>query len=195
MINRIAIRLTKHLLAKNAISADDYELYHYGVFIILSELLLAVFCFAAGAVFGIPLQGLLFYVSFFSLHRFAGGFHTDTELKCQTVTLSAFLVFISAIKFCEAASIKYYIAVFFVCIAVLTIFAPADTPEKILSDEEKRKFKLLTAAVSAFFAAVIIILTVLEVSTSVICSVILGTVLETVSVLFGRLLNHKLLKA
>ena len=141
MMNKISICITTKMLEKEIISNDDFELYHYGLFIILSDTFLCAFCLLSGIVLSIPLQSILFFFSFFVLHRFAGGFHANKELHCQIITLSSFLLCMIGIKNFNNNLLKPFIIVFVICCFVLIAFSPADTPQKKLIKEEKPKIK------------------------------------------------------
>ena len=135
-MNKISICITNKMLEKEIISNDDFELYHYGLFIILSDTFLCAFCLLSGIVLSIPLQSILFFFSFFVLHRFAGGFHANKELHCQIITLSSFLLCMIGIKNFNNNLLKPFIIIFVICCFILIAFSPADTPQKELRKEK-----------------------------------------------------------
>ena len=98
MVNKLSIYVTNILVDKGKIIKEDYELYHYGLFILISEILLFMYCLLVGAVFKNILPSILFYMFFSLVHRFSGGFHAKTELHCLIITLSFFLISIILIK-------------------------------------------------------------------------------------------------
>lgn len=191
MINSLSLKITNKLISKNIIDEENRDLYHYGFFIVISEMLLLVFCILVGSLLGIALQSVVFYVAFFVFHRFAGGFHANTELRCQIVTATSFVAALLGIRFFVPVEGKYLIFAYIAACAALIAVSPADTPQKRLTKEEKMRFKAYTAAVSLLFALIVIALYCFNAPSTFIVSVLIAAVLELVSVVFGRLFNDK----
>lgn len=193
MINKLSAHLAQIFINNNKINPDDFELYHYGLFIIISEALLGLYCLLIGIALNIIIQSIVFYFTFFILHRFTGGFHAKTEMHCQIITLSSFLLSLIGIKYSVHFSMNILITSFLLCCILLLLFAPADVPQKELDKQEKRRFKLLTLLVLTILSSVLFVLFKCRIDSTIISTIIIGTLLETISVLFGRLLNYKLL--
>ncbi|MCH5321043.1 MAG: accessory gene regulator B family protein [Eubacterium sp.] len=193
MISKLSKSITNMLIRNNKIHNDESELYHYAFFIIISEFILFVYCLLIGAIFNVVLQALVFSVVFYVLHRFAGGFHAKTELQCQAVTLSFFLLCIWLIKFTMQFNPIYLIITYIVSCIFLMILSPSDTPQKQLSTLEKTKFKKITILLVIICSAIIALLFCFKSTVIYANSIIIGVILETLSVVFGRLFNYKLL--
>lgn len=191
MISSLSLKITNMLIRKNIIDEDNRDLYHYGFFIVISELLLLAFCVLAGSVLGITLESIVFYVAFFAFHRFAGGFHANSELRCQIVTASSFIAALLIIKFSVAIGHDTLIFSYIAECAALIAVSPADTPQKRLTPEEKKKFRAYTAAVCVAVALIMIVMYHLNAPDKLAVSILIAAALELVSVLFGRMLNEK----
>ena len=191
MINSLSLKITNKLISKNIIDEENRDLYHYGFFIVISEMLLLVFCILVGFLLGIALQSAVFYVAFFVFHRFAGGFHANTELRCQTVTAASFVAALLGIRFFVPVEGKYLIFAYIAACAVLIAVSPADTPQKRLTKEERMRFKAYTAAVSFVLALIVIAMYCFNAPDKFIAAILIAAVLELVSVVFGRLFNDK----
>ena len=183
--------MTRKMINKGAISPEEFELYHYGLFIILTESFLGIYCLVTGALLAIPLESLAFYLVSMLVHRFSGGYHAKTEFQCQVVTLTSFLLCIIAIKAFQGVSLSALFVLYSICLVVLGCIAPADTPEKPLDKEEKAKFRKLTVMVILILLLIIVIMVVLKIKKTWINSIVFSTILETISVTMGRILNHK----
>ena len=79
MIGTFSEQLAKILVNKKHIDKADFELYHYGLFIVLSELFLFSFCVFAGLSLKITSQSIVFFAAFLFVRRYAGGLHVKTE--------------------------------------------------------------------------------------------------------------------
>lgn len=192
MINNISEFIAQKWVDKNIISEEDYELYHYGWFVVLSDLWLFIFTLIIGVIFDITLSSIVFFVVFFLIRRFAGGFHAKTELHCQIISLSFLFFSIAAIKYIFINIDNVYLFIIhLICVIVLPLVSPADTPQKPLSLNEKNQFKRIIGCIGvALFIVncVLLYFNIKFLSTAIICAF----VLETILVIFGRLLNCKL---
>lgn len=192
MISKLSQKLTTKLYSNNIIREDELELYNYGLFIVMSEILLFVYCLLVGAVLKIVLPSLLFCALFFLIHRYAGGFHTKTELHCLMITLSSFLISIIAIKLSVQLN-DIFLLVFYVCCSIiLIVLSPADTPQKPLSNKEKFLFKKIISLVVVVGLIVIVILATQNMYLYA-NAIIVAIFLQLLSVVCGRLFNKKLL--
>lgn len=190
MFNKIALKLTDIMVSRKVIEKDDFDLYHYGLFIILTEVFLGLFSLCAGLIMKIPLHSLIFFFSFLLLHRYAGGFHADSELKCQIITLSGILISLVLIKALSYTGFWALIVIYLICFLMIILFSPSDTPEKTLTKAEKLKFKRICAIILVAFSAAIAASYFLSYS-FIYIPLTVSALTETVSVLFGRLLNHR----
>lgn len=192
MISKVAKIITQYLIKKHAIEDDDYQIYHYGLFVLISESFFWVYCLFVGAVLKIVLPSLLFCAFFFLSHRFAGGFHAKTELHCLMITLSSFLISIIAIKLSVQLN-DIFLLVFYVCCSIiLIVLSPADTPQKPLSNKDRILFKKITSLIVAvgFIAIVVLNTNKLYLYSNAITVAVL---LQSLSVVCGKLFNKKML--
>lgn len=192
MINRVSICITNKLLEKRIISDNDFELYHYGLFIILTETFLCAFCLLSGIALNIPVQSILFFFSFFILHRFAGGFHANKELHCLIITLSSFMLCMLGIKHFNSNLLKPIIIIFVISCFILIMFSPVDTPQKELVKKEKNRFRIIVTFIILFYV-IFVILDMLLFRIFITISIVFAVILQAISIIFGRLLNHRLL--
>lgn len=193
MINKLSAYLANVLIRKKIIEPKDFELYHYGLFVIITEAWLLLFCVSVGIIFNVVLQSMVFFVIFFFVHRFAGGFHAKTEWQCQIITLSTFFLCIAGIKCETGINMIYMISVYIVSCVVIIVLSPADTPQKPLSRTEKVKFKKITAVIVLMCSVIVLLFLSNRKTISFAYAIINGMMLQTVSVVIGRLFNKKLL--
>lgn len=192
MISKISKKIAENLIRKNVILLDDYDLYHYGLFVLLSEAFLFSCCFVIGAILKIILPTILFYFVFFVLHRFSGGVHVKTELHCQMITLTFFSVSIIAIKQMIDVNDAVLLTIYLLCAVVLIILSPSDTPQKPLIKKERVLFKKITTLILAGVLVLLLVFNMME-SNLYTNSIIVAVILQTISVICGRLFNKRLL--
>ena len=66
MISKLSKRIAQYLADKNKIDGDEIDLYHYGLFVMISEFFLMFCSLVIGIIFKIPLQGVIFYLVFYN---------------------------------------------------------------------------------------------------------------------------------
>ena len=192
MIGSLSEKLAKVLVSKKHIEQDDFELYHYGLFIVLSELFLFSFCVFTGLLLKITFESIVFFGAFLLIRRYAGGLHVKTEPKCLAFSLTSLLISIIFIKISLMyASILFCIALQLICSILLPIISPADTPQKKLSANERKVFKKITVAILITFAAIEALLYYLSLNRFAI-PIAYAIFLETVLVILGRIFNGRL---
>ncbi len=191
MIGRFSANIADSMVKKQIIDADEFELYHYGLFVIISEIFSCAFCLITGVILRIAFPSVLFYFAFYFLHRFGGGFHAKTELGCQAATLSSVLMCMFAIKFVKFTNVKVLMLVFVPLCALVILLSPADTPQKALDRAEKVKFRKYTAVLAVAALIIEACICALGLSDEIKGAIFFAVLLQSVSLICGRLLNHK----
>ena len=157
MISKLAEKLVDCLYCQHDISDDEQELYKYGFFILLSQILYFIIVTTIGVLFNIILESIIFYIAFHFIRRYAGGFHAKTETRCEISTLSI-LCCIVLIKLSKMYDIRIALLSISLVFAVLIfILCPLDTPEKPLNDKEYKYFRKISWIILSLIIVAIIV--------------------------------------
>lgn len=145
MINNLSVRLTKILLDKGSITEDERDLYNYGFFMLLSQLMYFILACIFGLLFQCFLDSIIFYIAFQFIRRYAGGYHAATETRCEILSSLSILGSIGIVKL----SLIYDFQTALFCLAIvaaisIAVFCPLDTPEKPLSGKEFKYFRKIS---------------------------------------------------
>lgn len=145
MIEKLASKSAESFIKMPNTRYDKNEIYKYGFFVLYSNILFILLSMLLGAVFGVFLQGIIFYVAFFSIRQYAGGYHASTETRCEVMSTLSILACIIVIRLSKTYNFQFALliisAVSAVCIAIL---CPLDTPEKPLSEKELKYFRKIS---------------------------------------------------
>lgn len=145
MISKFSELLVKYFLKQSNITDDEQDLYQYGFFVLLSQILYFIVTCIMGALFGIFFESTIFYVAFQFIRRYAGGYHASTETRCEIMSTLSILACIVVIRLSKTydfqSALLILSAVSVLCIAVL---CPLDTPEKPLSEKEFKYFRKIS---------------------------------------------------
>lgn len=146
------------MLSSGTISDEEKELYIYGSFILLSQLMFFVIACFCGMILNCILESIIFYIAFQFIRRYAGGYHAATETRCEIMSTISILACIVVIRLSKAYDFQTILlvmsAVSALCIAIL---CPLDTPEKPLSDNEFKHFRKISWLILSMISLVVII--------------------------------------
>ena len=141
MLNRIAVSLSKKLLSCNTISEEIFDIYVYGLELLISSLFSTTVVLLIGILSGCILQTIAFLITFILLRSFTGGFHANTYLLCSVVTFSTFTIVLLLSKF---VSVPFYAYLILAVsgLGIITWVAPVENPNKVLTASKKLRCKI-----------------------------------------------------
>ena len=100
-----------------------------------------------GIILDVFLEGMIFWISFCSIRRYAGGYHADTQRKCCIISGSAIILIFLFLKYI-AENILIAGVLQGVGYVVIMMLAPVDNKNRILNDVEKKDFQKKTLVVA-----------------------------------------------
>lgn len=192
MINKLSTFFTEKLLSNGTISDEDKELYIYGLFMLLSQLMFFIIACIFGFVLNCIIESIIFYIAFQFIRKYAGGYHAATETRCEilsTLSILACIVVIRLSKTYDFQTVLLIIsAVSSVCIFV---FCPLDTPEKPLSKKEFKYFRKVSWVILLVISINIIVSYFFKFQ-MVLVPCCLSLILESVLLVAGKIKKMKI---
>ena len=132
----MAKRLTDWLITKEAVSIDEKELYEFGIFHLLLNIIDTVSILLLALLFREVISTVFYIICFCTLRRYAGGYHAKTVFTCYLLTLTAALGMLVLLKqFDFIAPVQF--AIWFISGMIILLFSPIQNVNKILDDIEK----------------------------------------------------------
>lgn len=142
MINKLALKTALKFIRNSDIRYNKVEIYQYGFFVLFSNLIFLFLTIILGAIFDVFLSSIIFYLAFFSIRQFAGGYHASTETRCEVLSTLSILACIVVIKLAKIYDFQTVLLLITILSAVcIFAFCPLDTPEKPLSEKEFKYFR------------------------------------------------------
>lgn len=158
MINNLAEQLVKKLISSSIINEEDRELYAYGLFILLSQLMFFIITAVFGLILGCIIESLVFYIAFQFIRKYAGGYHASTETRCEIMSTFSILACIVVIRLEKHFDFQTVLLIAAAISAVcIFCFCPLDTPEKPLSKKEFKYFRKISWIILFVITSAIII--------------------------------------
>jgi accessory gene regulator B len=187
MINKLSKYLTEKLLSNGDIDKNEQELYVYGLFMLISHLMLFVLSCIFSLIFGCLFEGISFYIAFQLIRKYAGGYHASTETACEIMSTLSVLVCIIFIKLSITYSFQLPLLIITI-ISAVTIFVlcPLDTPEKPLTKKEYHYFRKISWVILLVLLALMILSYIFKWKV-LFAPVCLSLILESILLIAGRI--------
>ena len=158
MINKISSKIVEILVKHSLVENEDKELYLYGFFILLSQILYFIIVITIGILFNVIFESIIFYITFQFIRRYAGGYHAKTETRCDILSTLSILCCIVLIKLSKMYDIRIaLLSVSLVFAVLIFILCPLDTPEKPLNDKEYKYFRKISWIILSLIIIAIIV--------------------------------------
>lgn len=158
MISKLSEQLAERMFSSDRISDEDKELYIYGLFMLLSQLMFFIIVSFFGVILNCILESILFYIAFQLIRRHAGGYHAKTETRCEVMTTLSILACIVVISLSKSYDFETALLVISTISAVcIFVLCPLDTPEKPLSENEFKYFRKISWLILSVIFLVVII--------------------------------------
>lgn len=187
MINNLSVYFTEKLLSNGTINDEDKELYIYGLFMLLSQLMFFIITCIFGLILKCILESIIFYIAFQFIRKYAGGYHASTETRCEISTTLSILACIVLIRLSKTYDFQIALVTITV-ISAISIFClcPLDTPEKPLSDKEFRYFRKISWLILFVIIIVITVSYIFKLSI-IIVPCCLSLILESILLALGKI--------
>lgn len=152
MLNKMAVKITDKLVLKKIVSDDMADIYIYGFELLISFFFSTIGILIIGIILGRFLQTLMFLATFILLRSFTGGYHANTYAVCSIVTFSLFGIVLLLAEFVFVPLYLYPILGLIGTI-IMVWQVPIEHPNKKLSNDQKRKYKVISLVLFLMFIA------------------------------------------
>lgn len=146
MEHKLATIISKRLLKTSIITENYFEVYVYGLELILSFIFTSAIILTIGVLFNQLWSALIFILVFVFLRRFTGGYHADTHFKCKLCTIG---LYIANMIFTIYLSLNYacYIAICIIGFIFVFIFSPIENKYKPIALHRRQKIKIVSIVI------------------------------------------------
>ena len=187
MISNLSSKIVSRLIDISIINNAERELYLYGFFILLSQILYFILTIIFGILLDIFLESVIFYVVFQFIRTSAGGIHASNELKCEVATTLSLFLCLGIVKLCDLYNLKLVIVILTIVAAVfIFVLCPVDTPEKPLSKKEKIYFRKKSWIILLIILTIIGLSLCFEINT-LIYPCCMSLILESILLCLGKI--------
>lgn len=135
MLGVLSKHITQWLVEKKVIAETDWEVYEYGVFQLVMNLVDTLTILALAIYFHEIWATVCFAASFAALRKYAGGYHAHTVLACYLFTTTVTLLTILTIKY-TTIPLAVMLGVWTVVGLTIVLLAPVENRNKPLDEVE-----------------------------------------------------------
>lgn len=187
MISKLASIIAEKFIKNPNVNYNKVEIYQYGFFILLSNTIFFIITIIFGIIFNSLVQSVIFYLSFFLIRQYAGGYHASTETKCEI--LSTFFIFTCVLiiylsKIFDINDVLFHLGLF--ASLIIAVISPLDSPEKTLSENEIKCFRRICLILLIIELCIIIISYYFRLS-FIFKPICIGIILESVLLIIGKI--------
>lgn len=192
MIKLISSKAAR-VLCNDEKDTDNYELYEYALYIILSSLFHIATIIALGLFFNLLVESLMFYFSFIVIRKFAGGYHAKTSVRCYVFSVIStvfILVVMKIILVVDSLLIMYGLLLLdLICVILICMLSPIDTDNNPLNNREKKVYKTISVVASITIFGVSYVLMLFSLS-NIGASLIFGMFMSALVLILGAVLRN-----
>ena len=145
MINKISFQILSIIIDETD-TEEDACIYQFALFIIISNIIFFLFCLLIGFIFSCIAEMIIFFLAFQILRHYAGGFHSNSETKCEIISsISIFLTgFIIYLSKCFWALQLLVMLTSFPAFLVILFLSPVEAEVKPLTKAEHKKYRIIS---------------------------------------------------
>ena len=150
MIKLISSKVAR-ILCEDEKHTDNYELYEYAIYIILSSAFHMATVIVLGLVFNLLTESLVFYLSFIVIRKFAGGYHAKTPVRCYLFSFASNIIILCLVKWLSSINTLFifiFIIIELLCVDLILLISPLDTENNPLTGQEKKMYRMLTSIIT-----------------------------------------------
>lgn len=145
MIRRLSLEIADYLFYRRIISIDKYDVYRYGLEMIISTLAGVMLILLCGLLTNSFIHAVIFYGLFVILRMFTGGYHADSHIACKlTLCLSFFMTNCTYYILADMFNIIMYIFISLFNLVTVIFFSPVECSKKPISNTAKKKNKFIS---------------------------------------------------
>jgi accessory gene regulator B len=145
VIAKAAKIINSFIFRYSDISEEDSEIYQYGFEIMISSVLSAILALLIGVLTANAASGAVFLLCVVPLRQYTGGYHAGSYFMCNLIfSISCFTVIMMSRFLTGFLSVNLIKAILLLSCIVVINFSPVANKNKPITEEKKRKCKIIS---------------------------------------------------
>ncbi|RHV79666.1 hypothetical protein DXB01_06285 [Clostridium sp. OF10-22XD] len=122
---------------------EEEDIIRFGIESLINLVICLGILLCIGWIFGSLLSGIFFFAFFLPLRKFAGGYHSNTEVGCIISSIIILLLVFSTL-FLGRWNIAVYLIISVLCNILFFFMVPVENKNKLLDKLEKEVYRKKT---------------------------------------------------
>lgn len=158
MLEQLSLKIATHWATKGIIPQEDTDIYRFGIEVGISTMVNLLLLMLVSLLFFDFIDFLIFITFFVILRQYSGGYHADTHIKCNAITL---LCYSLCTIISHQVTINYLSTsiLFVVGLAMMALTAPIKNHNKTITRKQLPRYKI--TAIIIFVLEIIVTYTLL----------------------------------
>lgn len=146
MLKLLSDKLAQKLVDHSVVSADDLELYQFGIQGLIVKTVHIITYLIIGLLFHQVFEVILFTFAYVSLREYAGGYHAGTQVRCYLFSCLLIIIAMTLTHFMIRDGFNVIIIIMLLLFSSLFIFflSPVEDKNKPLDDGETHRYKKIS---------------------------------------------------
>lgn len=132
----ISQKIIYRLVSDKIIKQEEAEVYIFGLQQMLINIANITVLFIIGICMHMIVETVTFAVSFMAFRKYAGGYHSKTQLRCFVLTNTVVLIVLSVMKYLRI-NICIYMELYLLAAMIIFLYAPIEAENKKLDSMER----------------------------------------------------------
>lgn len=146
MIQVISRRLTSYIF-KQGVYQESFEIHCYGIEVLISTIINVSLILILGLITNHFVDSIIFYLGFWIIRKFSGGYHCKTYFRCISTHVFTFVVFLITSSIFEYQNVMIAVEIF----GFLVFLTLSPIKNRKCEKEDYRKYKILSMALLFFY--------------------------------------------
>lgn len=189
MYNIISQTITKRFVKLGIIKEDDYEVYKYGLELLIALILTTGIIIIVSLFVDKFIETILYLIGFFSVRVICGGYHAKHHYSCFIATTSSYFLFLLLnYCFCSKPYLNLVAGFMTIVSAILIIaFAPIEHPDNPMTEYRKNRNRFFSLILSIIICLVHVASLFFESASLYIFSYTVGIFLAALAILAAKI--------
>lgn len=157
-------KLAQKLVNYGVVSADDFEMYQFGIQGLIVKAIHIITYLIIGLLFHQVFEVIIFTFAYVSLRKYAGGYHAGTQVRCYLFSCLLIITAMTLIHLMVNCSFIVTITIILLLFSSPLIFllSPVEDGNKPLDDVETQRYRKISRIILLIEVVITLILLILK---------------------------------
>lgn len=191
MYENIARFLTKKLFKLNVLQHESFDVYMYGITLIISTISVLFTIFTTAALIGEIIETTIYLIGFLTTRFLCGGYHAKHFYSCFISTNLTYWLFLTIHSLTRNSDINELLVSLFTFLSLITIniFAPVENYNNPMSNYRKQKNKRYIFLLSIVAFSIMLFLLFFKKQYDIFSPFLLGIFVASLTILLAKIEN------